>query len=102
MDVIIGEADNADNNALKDLIDNLANMIGDGVVFFINRKDSSASLLCKSKSSKVNAGNLLKSVATNFAGKGGGSPTFAQGGIGAVDDLSSLKDFIEKEIQNIE
>ena len=97
---LIINLDNADMSSIKDLIDKVANSLNDGFVFFINVKGNNMNLICKSNNSKVSSGNIMKSVANKFSGKGGGSPTFAQGAISS-NDYKEVIDFIKKEIEII-
>ena len=101
-DIIIERVKNVDNSSLKDLVDNLANMIDEGCIFFLNTKDKTSNFLCKSTSPKIHAGMLMKKVAGAFGGNGGGSPTFAQGGSGDIGDYHDVIDFVHKEIDSIE
>ena len=97
---IIQRVKNVDNNALKDLIDNLSNLMDQGVVFFLNTKGQNSNFLCKSTNQTIHAGNLMKKVASNFGGNGGGNPSFAQGGSSDIGDYHDVIDFVTEEIKN--
>ncbi len=99
VEVIIKKLDNADMNSLKDLIDKVSNSLNKGVVFFINAKGDSANFLCKSASDKVKAGDLMKKVCEFTNGRGGGSPTFAQGGASNITDYDKVIEYINKELE---
>ncbi len=95
---VITKLDNADMSSLKDLIDKIANSLKDGFVFLINVNGSNMNLLCKSSNSNVSSGNIMKSVTTNFNGKGGGSPTFAQGNI-PNNNYQEVIDYVKNELE---
>lgn len=87
-----------DVNLLKSIIDTLINELDNGFIFFINEKtDGSVNFIAKSNS-KINAGLVIKTIASLYNGNGGGSPTFAQGGAKEIDDNIILE--VEKAINN--
>ena len=76
---------------IKDLADTLANSTNDCFVCIVNETNTSIQLIMKSNS-RVHAGNTLKSVVFLFDGYGGGSNSFAQGGIKELVDITLIKD----------
>ncbi len=97
--VIIKVAENGDLNILKAVADILANKIK-GMVFIISKGDK-LNFIVKSEDSKINCSSIIKSILPLCDGKGGGSSTYAQGGGNVIDDLSSITDKVESEINKI-
>ena len=78
--VLIFKVENLDVNALKDLVDRLADKLGDSVVFACNVVSPKVIFVCKNKLSALKAGELVKKAATITLGGGGGRDDFAQAG----------------------
>ena len=92
------ELDNIEMFLVKSMADNLCNKFDEVVVLLANiKEDNSVNFICRSSIPSVNAGFIVKNITTAFDGNGGGSPTFAQGGI---KDKSHLKE-IEKAVEDI-
>ena len=84
------ELDNIEMFLVKSMADDLCNKLDKLVVLLANiKEDNSVNFVCRSTDPSVNAGFIVKSITTAFGGNGGGSPTFANGGI---KDRSNLKD----------
>lgn len=79
---------------LKTIIDSLINKLNNGFVFFANIKGDHASFICKSSTKKLPAGLIVKKVSDFIGGKGGGSSTFAQGGVSDVE-LGKIDEVLE-------
>ncbi len=81
-----------DPKSLRDMVDQLKNKLGSGVVLLAapgNGKVPLAAGVTADLTGKVKAGDLLKMVAAQVGGKGGGRPDFAQGGGSQPEHLSS-------------
>ena len=90
------ELDNIEMFLVKTMADNLCNKFDEVVVFLANIKDdSSVNFICRSSIPSVNAGYVIKSITTAFDGNGGGSNTFAQGGIKDKIHLKDIKQALE-------
>ena len=76
--------DGADRGALRNLSDQLAEKIGDGVVVLAGENEGKVALLVKATESAVkagaHAGNLIKAIAGKVGGGGGGRPNMAEAG----------------------
>ena len=100
IETIIMAVNNKDNNILKSIADSMINEMNEGFIFFINQKeDGSMNFIAKSNS-KVNAGYIMKKIATYAEGNGGGSPTFAQGGTSAILKAENLIKEVEKDLKD--
>ncbi len=80
---IIAELDQADPKSLRELVDDLKNQIGSGVVLLGTANGSKVSLIAGvtgDLTAKVKAGDLVNQAANVVGGKGGGRPDMAQAG----------------------
>ena len=90
------ELDNIEMFLVKTMADNLCNKFDEVVVFLANiKEDNSVNFICRSSIPSVNAGYVIKSITTAFDGNGGGSNTFAQGGIKDKIHLKDIKQALE-------
>ena len=78
------------------MADNLCNKFDEVVVLLANiKEDNSVNFICRSSIPSVNAGYIIKNITTAFDGNGGGSNTFAQGGIKDKNHLIEIKSAVE-------
>ncbi len=90
------ELDNIEMFLVKSMADNLCNKFDEVVVLLANiKEDNSVNFICRSSIPSVNAGYVIKNITTAFDGNGGGSPTFAQGGIKDKSHLKEIKSAVE-------
>ncbi|HET8850233.1 MAG TPA: DHHA1 domain-containing protein, partial [Marinobacter sp.] len=81
--VVAAELDGADRKALMETADQLKNKLGEGVVVLATVEDGKVTLVAgvtKSATHRIRAGDLMKHLAEQVDGKGGGRPDMAQGG----------------------
>ena len=81
--VVASTIDGLDRKGLMDAVDKLKNQLGDSVILLAAVEDGKVSLIAgvaKSISKQFPAGALMKDVAAQVGGKGGGRPDMAQGG----------------------
>ena len=73
-----------DMNGLRDLGDQLKDKIGEGVVVIASDCDGKVNLIAMATDAAMkqgaHAGNLIKAIAGNVGGGGGGRPNMAQAG----------------------
>jgi alanyl-tRNA synthetase len=73
-----------DMNELRNLGDQLKEKIGSGVILLISDKDGKVSMMTMATDDAVkkgaHAGNLIKAIAKEVGGGGGGRPNMAQAG----------------------
>ena len=90
------ELDNIEMFLVKAMADNLCNKFDEVVVLLANiKEDNSVNFICRSSIPSVNAGYIIKNITTAFDGNGGGSNTFAQGGIKDKNHLIEIKSAVE-------
>ena len=99
INVIIQKVDNIEVSQAKDLVDRLADKLGQSIIVLAIVTDKVV-FVVKSKVKEVNAGAIAKMAAIITAGNGGGRPDFAQAGgkdITKVDEaLNAVKEELGK------
>jgi alanyl-tRNA synthetase len=81
--VLAAKLDGADPKSLRDTMDQLKNKLGSAVIVLATVSGDKVSLVAgvtKEQTDKVKAGDLVKMVAEQVGGKGGGRPDMAQAG----------------------
>ncbi len=94
--LFIQKMDQLDANALKEGVEMLANKLGNSIIAVVAGTSIFVKVSDNFVAKGVNAGNIVKEIATATDGKGGGRPQFAQG---AVKDLSKV-DAVLSKIEN--
>ena len=82
-----------DNKLLRGLVDKKKNTFENGVIVLLNAIDSKVALVCgvtESMTSKISAGDVIKTLAESLGGKGGGRSDFAQG----AGETKDIKKFV--------
>ncbi|GAB2191967.1 alanine--tRNA ligase [Sessilibacter sp. MAH1] len=80
---LVAKVDGVDGKALGEMVDKIKDKLGDSVVLLLAEEDNKVTLIAgcsKSVTSRVKAGDLIKTVAPFVGGKGGGRPDMARGG----------------------
>ena len=88
--VLAATLDGVDPKSLRDTVDQLKNKLGKAAVIISTVVDGKVSLVAgvtKAETAEIKAGDLLKHVAEQIDGKGGGRPDMAQGGGNNADAL---------------
>ncbi len=88
--LIAASLDNMDMKQLRTTADQLKSKLTTGVILLAGIKDEKIALVAAvtaDLTNKVKAGELMKYVATQVGGKGGGRPDMAQGGGSELDKL---------------
>jgi alanyl-tRNA synthetase len=81
--VLAANLEGADPKSLRDTVDQLKNKLGTAAVILATVSEGKISLVAgvsKDATDRLKAGDLLKVVAEQVGGKGGGRPDMAQGG----------------------
>ncbi|MEF1230485.1 DHHA1 domain-containing protein, partial [Vibrio fortis] len=95
----------ADPKNLRTMVDNAKNQMGSGVVMLANINGDKIGLIAgvtKDLIGKVKAGDLVKMVAEQVGGKGGGRPDMAQAGgtdVSALPEaMKSVQPWLEERL----
>ena len=81
--VLATEVKGVEPKALRDMLDQLKNKLGSGVIVLATTEGEKVSLVAgvtADLTSKIKAGDIIRQLATQLGGKGGGRPDMAQGG----------------------
>jgi alanyl-tRNA synthetase len=103
--VLAAKLEGADPKSLRDTMDQLRNKLGSAVIVLATVSGEKVSLVAgvtKDRTSSVKAGDLVKMVAEQVGGKGGGRPDMAQAGGNrpeALDGaLASVESWVRERI----
>lgn len=81
--VLATKVEGVEAKSLRDMLDQLKTKLGSGVVVLAAVEDDKVNLVAgvtKDLTDRVKAGDLIKNLAAQLGGKGGGRPDMAQGG----------------------
>ncbi len=90
--------DGLDNKGLMDLMDQLKNKLGSGVILLGSEFEGRVVLVAgvtKDLTGQYKAGDLMRQAATRVGGKGGGRPDMAQGGGSDAGQLDAALALVE-------
>ena len=92
-----------DNKLLRGLVDKKKAALENGVIVLLNVIDSKVALVCgvtQSMTSRISAGDVIKSLAESLGGKGGGRSDFAQGA-GETKDINEFVTSISDIVKSL-
>ena len=81
--VLVSTLSGVDGKSIRTLMDDIKSKLPDSVIVLIGDKDDQLALaasVAKSVTAKVKAGDIIRHLAGELGGKGGGKPDYAQGG----------------------
>ncbi len=96
--LLTANLEGADPKSLRDTMDHLKNKLGSAVIVLATVSGEKVSLIAgvtKDQTAKVRAGDLIKMVAEQVGGKGGGRPDMAQAGGSRPDALPRALDSVQ-------
>lgn len=94
--VLLMQLEDQDNTVLKNIIDDLLNNMGKGLILFANCKGENVNFIARSNID-CSAGDIVKMASQLSSGNGGGSQTFAQGGGKTTKHISEIFDKIREQ-----
>ena len=83
MPVLISTLSGIDGKSIRTLMDDIKSKLPDSIIVLVGDKDDQLALaasVAKSVSAKIKAGDIIRHLASELGGKGGGKPDYAQGG----------------------
>lgn len=102
--VLAAKLDNTDSKVLRDLLDQLKNKLGSGIIVLATVQDDKVSLIAgvtKDLIQQFKAGEIINLVAQKVGGKGGGRPDMAQAGgnnpAGLAEGLALVRAWVEEK-----
>ncbi|QOD13483.1 alanine--tRNA ligase [Psychrobacter sp. 28M-43] len=103
--VLISTLSGIDGKSIRTLMDDIKSKLPDSVIVLIGDKDDQLALaasVAKSVTAKVKAGDIIRHLAGELGGKGGGKPDYAQGGApksgNSAAVISALPAWIETQL----
>ncbi len=94
-----------DGKSIRTLMDDIKSKLPDSVIVLIGDKDDQLALaasVAKSVTAKIKAGDIIRHLASELGGKGGGKPDYAQGGAPKSDNstavINALPAWIETQL----
>jgi len=103
--VLAAAIDGVDGKTLRDMVDQLKNKLGRAVIVLAGVQGEKVALVAgvtKAETQQIKAGDLIRAVASDLGGKGGGRPDMAQGGGSkpeAVDQvLATVPDRVREQV----
>lgn len=97
--LFVHKMEQLDSNALKEGVEMLANKLGNSVVVIVAGTSIFVKVSDNFVANGVNAGNIVKEIATATEGKGGGRPQFAQGAVKNLEQLDAVLTKIENDLK---
>lgn len=91
--VLISTLSGVDGKSIRTLMDDIKSKLPDSVIVLIGDKDKQLALaasVAKSVTAKVKAGDIIRHLAGELGGKGGGKPDYAQGGAPKAANTSAV------------
>jgi len=100
--LLAANLDAADPKSLRDTMDHLKNKLGSAIIVLATVSGGKVSLVAgvtKDQTGKVKAGDLVKMVAEQVGGKGGGRPDMAQAGGSKPDALAQALESVQPWVE---
>ncbi|KAA0934872.1 alanine--tRNA ligase [Psychrobacter sp. ANT_H59] len=91
--VLISTLSGIDGKSIRTLMDDIKSKLPNSVIVLIGDKDQQLALaasVAKSVTAKVKAGDIIRHLAGELGGKGGGKPDYAQGGAPKAANTSAV------------
>ena len=102
--VLAAQVDGVSGNDLRDLQDQLKNKLGSGIVVLGAADGDKVSLIAgvtQDLTGRIKAGDLIKAVAAQVGGKGGGRPDMAQAGGTDAAALPAALDSVYAHVEGV-
>ena len=105
--VLVKQLDGVDGKSLRDIADQMKSRLGSGVVLLATADNDEGkvaliAVVSKDLVAQLKAGDLMKHLAAQVGGKGGGRPDMAQGGgtdvAGLPAALDSVYTWVEQQL----
>jgi len=102
--LVVSQLDGADPKSLPDVLDQIKNKIGSGIIVLGTVSEGKVGLIVgvtKDLTDRFHAGNLVNHIASQVGGKGGGRPDMARAGGSDPDALPAALASVEQFARNL-
>ena len=102
--LVVNQMDGADPKSLPDVLDQLKNKIGSGIIVLGTVNEGKVGLIVgvtKDLTDRFHAGELVNHIASQVGGKGGGRPDMARAGGSDPDSLPAALASVEQFARNL-
>ena len=102
--LVVSQLDGADPKSLPDVLDQLKNKIGSGIIVLGTVSEGKVGLIVgvtKDLTDRFHAGELVNHIASQVGGKGGGRPDMARAGGSDPDSLPAALASVEQFARNL-
>lgn len=103
--VLISTLSGIDGKSIRTLMDDIKSKLPDSIIVLIGDKDEQLALaasVSKSLTAKIEAGDIIRHLASELGGKGGGKPDYAQGGAPKIGNsvavINALPAWVETQL----
>lgn len=98
--LLIAKVAGIDGKSIRGLTDTLKSRLNNAVIVLVGETDDLAitASVAKGAQDKVKAGDIIRHLAGELGGKGGGKPDYAQGGAPKSDKLASVLDALTTKL----
>lgn len=92
VNLLVTKADGIDGKAIRGLMDTAKSRLDNAVIVLVGETNdlALAASVAKGLTDKVKAGDIIRHLAAELSGKGGGKPDYAQGGAEKSDKLGAV------------
>ncbi len=100
--ILISTLSGIDGKSIRPLMDDIKSKLPNSVIVLIGDKDGQLALaasVAKSLTSVIKAGDIIRHLAGELGGKGGGKPDYAQGGAPKADNTRAVIDALPNWIE---
>ena len=91
--VLISTLSGIDGKSIRPLMDDIKSKLPDSIIVLLGDKDDQLALaasVAKSMTARIKAGDIIRYLAGELGGKGGGKPDYAQGGAPKAANTSAI------------
>lgn len=103
--VLVSTLSGIDGKSIRPIMDDIKSKLPNSVIVLVGDKDGQLALaasVAKSLTARIKAGDIIRHLASELGGKGGGKPDYAQGGAPKSDNsaavVSTLSTWIETQL----
>ena len=98
--LLIAKVAGIDGKSIRGLTDTLKSRLTNGIIVLVGETDdlAIAASVAKGAQDRVKAGDIIRHLASELGGKGGGKPYYAQGGAPKSDKLATVLEALQTKL----